>query len=80
MIPKNTHRKSWSEYFLFCLRNAWFAIDLGLFVIPKSYTLRHARGYGRSALRNWLLEVSKDNKTWLTLKTHTDDTSLSEPG
>uniref|UniRef100_A0A8C4QC48 E3 ubiquitin-protein ligase n=1 Tax=Eptatretus burgeri TaxID=7764 RepID=A0A8C4QC48_EPTBU len=61
-------------------RNAWFAIDLGLFVIPEAYTLRHARGYGRSALRNWLFQVSKDGQNWLTLCTHTDDYSLNEPG
>lgn len=41
---------------------------------------RHARGYGRSALRNWLLQASKDTVTWTTLLTHSDDTSLSEPG
>ncbi len=39
-------------------KNSWFAIDLGLFVIPSCYTLRHARGYGRSALRNWNFQVS----------------------
>ena len=39
-------------------KNAWFAIDLGLYVIPTCYTLRHARGYGRSALRNWNFQVS----------------------
>ncbi|MEQ2212054.1 hypothetical protein XENOCAPTIV_024379, partial [Xenoophorus captivus] len=43
-------------------KNAWFAIDLGLWVIPSAYTLRHARGYGRSALRNWVFQVSKDGK------------------
>ncbi|XP_033103063.1 E3 ubiquitin-protein ligase HECTD1-like isoform X1 [Anneissia japonica] len=61
-------------------KRAWFAIDLGLWVIPSAYTLRHARGYGRSALRNWLLQVSKDGHNWTTLLTHTDDSSLSEPG
>lgn len=40
-------------------KNAWFAIDLGLYVIPTCYTLRHARGYGRSALRNWNFQVSR---------------------
>uniref|UniRef100_UPI00358F4806 E3 ubiquitin-protein ligase HECTD1-like n=1 Tax=Myxine glutinosa TaxID=7769 RepID=UPI00358F4806 len=60
--------------------NAWFAIDLGLFVIPKAYTLRHAQGYRYSALRNWLFQASKDGYSWLTLCTHTDDDSLDEPG
>lgn len=34
----------------------------------------------RSALRNWLFQVSKDGKNWTTLYTHTDDNSLNEPG
>jgi len=38
-------------------KRAWFGIDLGLWIIPSAYTLRHARGYGRSALRNWLFQV-----------------------
>lgn len=61
-------------------KNAWFAIDLGLWVIPSAYTLRHARGYGRSALRNWVFQVSKDGQNWMTLYTHVDDSSLNEPG
>lgn len=61
-------------------KRSWFTIDLGLYVIPACYTLRHARGYGRSALRNWLFQMSRDGITWTTLYTHTDDTSLNEPG
>nr|XP_015205633.1 PREDICTED: E3 ubiquitin-protein ligase HECTD1 isoform X5 [Lepisosteus oculatus] len=61
-------------------KNAWFALDLGLWVIPSAYTLRHARGYGRSALRNWVFQVSKDGQNWTTLYTHVDDCSLNEPG
>ncbi|KAJ8391415.1 hypothetical protein AAFF_G00090450 [Aldrovandia affinis] len=61
-------------------KNAWFAIDLGLWLIPSAYTLRHARGYGRSALRNWVFQVSKDGQNWMTLYTHVDDCSLNEPG
>ncbi|XP_020807328.1 E3 ubiquitin-protein ligase HECTD1 [Drosophila serrata] len=61
-------------------KKAWFAIDLGVYIIPTAYTLRHARGYGRSALRNWLLQGSKDGLTWTTLSAHTDDKSLIEPG
>lgn len=38
-------------------RRAFIAMDLGLNVVPYAYTLRHARGYGRSALRNWLFQV-----------------------
>ncbi|XP_052130677.1 E3 ubiquitin-protein ligase HECTD1 isoform X3 [Frankliniella occidentalis] len=61
-------------------KRAWFSIDLGLWVLPNCYTLRHARGYGRSALRNWLFQVSKDGITWTTLLAHIDDCSLNEPG
>ncbi|XP_065332241.1 E3 ubiquitin-protein ligase HECTD1 isoform X2 [Cloeon dipterum] len=61
-------------------KRAWFAIDLGVWLIPTSYTLRHARGYGRSALRNWQLQVSKDGIIWATLYSHVDDCSLNEPG
>jgi E3 ubiquitin-protein ligase HECTD1 len=61
-------------------RRAWFAIDLGLWVIPSAYSLRHARGYGRSALRNWQFQVSKDGLNWFTLYDHQDDQSLNDPG
>ncbi|XP_069935867.1 E3 ubiquitin-protein ligase HECTD1 isoform X2 [Cherax quadricarinatus] len=61
-------------------KRAWFAIDLGIWFVPSAYTLRHARGYGRSALRNWMFQVSKDGMTWTTLCTHVDDCSLNEPG
>uniref|UniRef100_A0A182PD90 E3 ubiquitin-protein ligase n=1 Tax=Anopheles epiroticus TaxID=199890 RepID=A0A182PD90_9DIPT len=61
-------------------KKSWFAIDLGIYIIPTAYTLRHARGYGRSALRNWMFQMSKDGVNWVTLLTHTDDKSLAEPG
>ncbi|XP_012221747.1 E3 ubiquitin-protein ligase HECTD1 isoform X2 [Linepithema humile] len=61
-------------------KRAWFSIDLGVWVIPNAYTLRHARGYGRSALRNWMFQASKDGITWVTLYAHVDDCSLNEPG
>ncbi|XP_012942946.1 E3 ubiquitin-protein ligase HECTD1 isoform X2 [Aplysia californica] len=61
-------------------KKAWFAIDLGVWLIPSSYTLRHARGYGKSALRNWHFQMSKDGVTWQTLYSHEGDTSLNEPG
>jgi E3 ubiquitin-protein ligase HECTD1 len=61
-------------------KRSWFALDLGLHLLPTAYTLRHARGYGKSALRHWLLQVSKDGLSWTTLFTHVDDCSLNEPG
>ncbi|XP_012253549.2 E3 ubiquitin-protein ligase Ufd4 isoform X9 [Athalia rosae] len=61
-------------------KRAWFSVDLGVWLIPSAYSLRHARGYGRSALRNWMFQVSKDGINWTTLYTHVDDCSLNEPG
>ncbi|KAJ8045570.1 E3 ubiquitin-protein ligase HECTD1 [Holothuria leucospilota] len=61
-------------------KKAWFTMDLGVWLIPSAYTLRHARGYGRSALRNWIFQVSKDGQTWTSLLEHSDDSSLNEPG
>ena len=72
--------KSFSFDCCFFFRKAWFAIDLGVWLVPTSYTLRHARGYGRSALRNWQLQLSKDSQNWTTAFNHVDDTSLNEPG
>ncbi|XP_076442551.1 E3 ubiquitin-protein ligase HECTD1-like isoform X4 [Babylonia areolata] len=61
-------------------KKAWFAIDLGVWIIPTCYTLRHARGYGKSALRNWQFQMSKDGMIWTSLFSHENDTSLNEPG
>ncbi|XP_046739535.1 E3 ubiquitin-protein ligase HECTD1 isoform X6 [Diprion similis] len=61
-------------------KRAWFSVDLGVWLVPSAYSLRHARGYGRSALRNWMFQVSKDGINWITLYTHVDDCSLNEPG
>jgi hypothetical protein len=51
--PRNCHTKD--------RPNSWFAVDLGVRILVKRYTLRHARGYGTSALRNWELQGSKVN-------------------
>eukprot|EP00095_Tigriopus_kingsejongensis_P011031 maker-scaffold109_size355148-snap-gene-1.26 protein:Tk11031 transcript:maker-scaffold109_size355148-snap-gene-1.26-mRNA-1 annotation:"e3 ubiquitin-protein ligase hectd1" len=61
-------------------RRAWFAIDLGMWVLPSAYSLRHARGYGRSAIRSWQFQASKDGVNWTTLVDHVDDSSLNDPG
>uniref|UniRef100_A0A8R1HR92 E3 ubiquitin-protein ligase n=1 Tax=Caenorhabditis japonica TaxID=281687 RepID=A0A8R1HR92_CAEJA len=61
-------------------KNAHFTVDLGLFLVPTSYTLRHSRGYGRSALRNWNLQGSLDNRHFETVICHVDDRALNEPG
>ena len=61
-------------------RHAWFAIDFGLEFLPSAYTLRHARGYGKSALRHWTVQFSIDGINWIDIKVHTNDFSLTEPG
>ena len=38
-------------------KNGWISVDVAMWVIPTHYTLRHSRGFGRSALRNWLFQV-----------------------
>ena len=60
--------------------DSWFAVDLGLWLVPTAYTLRHARGYSKSALRNWVLEASKDGKSWTVLRNHVKDEALDAPG
>ena len=62
------------------LKGSWIQLDLGINIIPNAYTLRHARGYTRSALRNWTFSVSNDAVRWTTLKDHVDDAALEEPG
>ncbi|XP_060803615.1 E3 ubiquitin-protein ligase HECTD1 [Amyelois transitella] len=61
-------------------RRAFIAMDLGVHIVPTAYTMRHARGYGRSALRNWLFQMSMDGVTWSTLLAHNDEQALQEPG
>ncbi|KAL3982231.1 HECT-domain (ubiquitin-transferase) family protein [Acanthocheilonema viteae] len=61
-------------------KNAHFTIDLGVYFYPNTYTLRHARGYGRSALRNWLLQGSHNGRIWDVLVVHENDASLNYPG
>ena len=37
-------------------------------------------GYGRSAVRCWQLQGSKDGVNWLTLREHLNDDKLGDPG
>ena len=64
----------------FLRRKSWFSVDLGVWIIPSAYTMRHARGYGKSALRNWLFQASIDGLSWTTLKEHANDSGLNDPG
>jgi len=71
-IPVNCHTNDDSK--------SWLQIDFGMWIDPTAYTLRHARGYSKSALRNWCLQASKDGIKWFDLIVHNDDCSLNEPG
>ncbi|KAK6110532.1 HECT-domain (ubiquitin-transferase) family protein [Brugia pahangi] len=83
-LPYGQHEDILSREALNCHtsddKNAHFTIDLGIYFYPKTYTLRHARGYGRSALRNWLLQGSHNGRIWDVLVVHENDTSLNYPG
>jgi hypothetical protein len=70
--PRNCHTKD--------RPNSWFALDLGVRILIRRYTLRHARGYGTSALRNWELQGSKDGTLWQRLTQHVQDEGLGQPG
>ena len=61
-------------------RHAWFAIDFGVHFVPTAYTIKHARGYGKSALRYWTIQFSADGIEWTDFKVHVNDTALTEPG
>ncbi|CAG9534153.1 unnamed protein product [Cercopithifilaria johnstoni] len=83
-LPYGQHEDILSREALNCHtsddKNAHFTIDLGVYFYPNTYTLRHARGYGRSALRNWLLQGSNNGRIWDVLVVHENDTSLNYPG
>ena len=59
-------------------KDTWFAVDLGLWLEPTHYTLRHGRGSG--PLRSWLFQASRDGTTWSILRSHVEDTALNAPG
>ncbi|CAD5221557.1 unnamed protein product [Bursaphelenchus okinawaensis] len=55
-------------------------MDLGVMIAPTAYTLRHSRGYGKSALRTWDLEGSIDGKNYVLLVKHENETALNDAG
>ena len=70
--PSNCHTSD--------VKGAHFTFDLGIYVYPNVYTLRHAMGYNRSALRTWTFEGSPDNKRWYIISRHINDESLISDG
>ncbi|PAA64293.1 hypothetical protein BOX15_Mlig030343g1 [Macrostomum lignano] len=61
-------------------RQAAVQIDVGVDLLPSAYTIRHARGFSRSALRNWVLEASHDATNWIVISKHVNDEGLRDPG
>jgi hypothetical protein len=57
----------------------WVKIDLlkNKPIIPKSYSLHSAITGGWYALRNWEFQGSTDDVTWVVLREHRDDLSLT---
>lgn len=58
--------------------NPWMKLDIGMnrHFIPNRYTIRHGGHADEAPLRNWVLEGSKNDKQWTSLKTHENDEAL----
>ena len=58
---------------------AWMAVDLKTYrLVPSYYALRHGRDNQMYVLRNWDLQGSDNSQSWITLRRHSNDTSLAE--
>uniref|UniRef100_A0AC34RA16 E3 ubiquitin-protein ligase n=1 Tax=Panagrolaimus sp. JU765 TaxID=591449 RepID=A0AC34RA16_9BILA len=62
------------------IKESNITMDLGIYVYPTAYTLRHSGGYTQSALRNWTFEGSSDNRRWYVISRHIGDETLSHEG
>lgn len=58
----------------------FFAWDLGLWVQPTHYALRHYSSFDTEALQSWDLLGSDDNMHWRVLSRHKNDTKLDTRG
>eukprot|EP01120_Amphizonella_sp_Union-15-10_P010313 TRINITY_DN4110_c0_g1_i1.p1 TRINITY_DN4110_c0_g1~~TRINITY_DN4110_c0_g1_i1.p1 ORF type:complete len:282 (+),score=26.06 TRINITY_DN4110_c0_g1_i1:162-1007(+) len=59
--------------------NMWFSIDLRRLILPSAYSLRHGGNWKADAIRTWDLQGSVDGVNWVTLRRHTNDSSLNSP-
>ena len=59
---------------------SWIVIDLGVYIQPTYYSLRHSKGFNQSAPRNWSFMMSKNGEEWDVLIEHKNDKKLNEPG
>ena len=65
----NVYSNSFNQLFTFASNKQLYRTVMSFVVL-----------FYRSAIRNWLFQVSKDGENWTTIKTHVDDSSLNEPG
>mmetsp|Transcript_22452 Transcript_22452/g.44094 ORF Transcript_22452/g.44094 Transcript_22452/m.44094 type:complete len:630 (+) Transcript_22452:183-2072(+) len=56
--------------------SSWVSIELPSPMAPSHYTLGYYVNGQDHIPRNWVLQGSKDNTNWATLKVHENDTSL----
>ena len=58
-------------------QGSWICFDfMQRAILPTYYTLRHYT-QASYALRNWVLEGSRDGEEWLLLRAHVNDTALA---
>ena len=59
--------------------DSWMSVDLGegRSLLLSHYCLRADRHASPFKLRNWVLEGSHDGISWVTLRTHSNDTSIA---
>ncbi len=63
--------------YLKSMDSAWVQIQIMDFkIMPNYYSLRHDKN-PTNFLRHWKLEGSVDGNTWIVLKSHSNDTTLS---
>lgn len=57
--------------------DSWVMIEISpYFIIPSYYSLRSGDKFG-DRLRNWEIQGSNDGENWVTLRTHSEDESIT---
>jgi len=59
------------------LLSSWVSVELPLPLAPSHYSLGYFINGQDHVPRNWVLQASKDNLSWTTLKVHENDSSLN---
>ena len=64
------------------LPDMWFQLELlhHVHIQPSHYTLKHYSSWDTEALRNWVLEGSRDGEVWTCLRQHVNDGALNAAG